>query len=49
MEREGAPRGGIISGHNYGRNRLPEVKKAVDEIFGDDFFLGRDEAWLHIK
>lgn len=40
--------GGIISGHNYGRNRLPGVKKAVDEIFGDDFLLGQDEVWLHI-
>ncbi|MCB1072935.1 MAG: class I SAM-dependent methyltransferase [Chlamydiales bacterium] len=40
--------GGIISGHNYGRNRLPGVKKAVDEIFGENFFLGQDEVWLHI-
>lgn len=41
--------GGILSGHNYGRVRLPGVKKAVDEIFGDKFFLGQDEVWAHLK
>lgn len=41
--------GGILSGHNYGRKRLPGVKQAVDEIFGDQFFLGQDEVWAHLK
>jgi predicted O-methyltransferase YrrM len=40
--------GGMLSGHNYGRNRLPGVKKAVDEIFGDHFLLGQDEVWAKI-
>lgn len=41
--------GGILSGHNYGRKRLPGVKEAVDEIFGDDFLLGQDEVWATIQ
>lgn len=41
--------GGILSGHNYGHKRLPGVKEAVDEIFGDDFLLGQDEVWATIK
>lgn len=40
--------GGILSGHNYGRKRLPGVKQAVDEMFGDAFFLGQDEVWARI-
>lgn len=39
---------GILSGHNYGRKRLPGVKQAVQEILKDDFILGQDEVWLHI-
>ncbi len=41
--------GGILSGHNYGRIRLAGVKKAVDELFEENFYLGQDEVWLHIK
>ena len=40
--------GGILSGHNYGRKRIPDVKKAVQECFKDNFLLGQDEVWLHI-
>ena len=40
--------GGILSGHNYGRKRLPGVKEAVDELFGNDFLLGQDEVWATI-
>lgn len=38
--------GGILSGHNYGRSRLPGVKQAVDEFF-PNIILGQDEVWLH--
>lgn len=31
--------GGIICGHDYGRPKWPGVKKAVDEIFGDQVDL----------
>jgi len=41
--------GGILSGHNYGRSRIPSVKQAVQELFNDNFILGQDEVWLHIK
>ena len=41
--------GGIISGHNYGRKRLPGVQQAVHEIFGHNFFVGQDEVWAHLK
>lgn len=41
--------GGILSGHNYGRKRLPGVKEAVDELFGDHFLLGQDEVWATIQ
>lgn len=41
--------GGVLSGHNYGRKRLPGVKRAVDELFGNELFLGQDEVWAHIK
>jgi predicted O-methyltransferase YrrM len=40
--------GGILSGHNYGRKRLPGVKEAVDEVFGENFLLGQDEVWATI-
>jgi predicted O-methyltransferase YrrM len=40
--------GGILSGHNYGRLRLPGVKKAVDELFDGEFFLGQDEVWAYL-
>lgn len=39
--------GGILSGHNYSRIRLPGVKKAVDEVFDKNFHLGQDEVWLY--
>jgi hypothetical protein len=40
-------KGGIISGHDYARNRENhnEVAKVVDEIFGKDFFLERCSIW----
>lgn len=41
--------GGILSGHNYGRKRLPGVQQAVQEAFQDNFLLGQDEVWLHFK
>lgn len=41
--------GGILSGHNYGRKRLPGVKEAVDELFGNNFVLGQDEVWATIQ
>ncbi|MCB1081431.1 MAG: class I SAM-dependent methyltransferase [Chlamydiia bacterium] len=41
--------GGILSGHNYGRKRLPGVKKAVQELFEDHFLLGQDEVWCYFK
>ncbi|WP_194848329.1 class I SAM-dependent methyltransferase [Candidatus Neptunochlamydia vexilliferae] len=40
--------GGILSGHNYGRPRLPGVKQAVDELFGEEAFLGQDEVWFYL-
>ncbi len=47
--REKVRPGGILSGHNYGRPRLPGVKRAVDELFGEEALLGQDEVWYHIK
>ena len=41
--------GGILAGHNYGRTRLPGVKQAVDELFGEDCILGQDEVWIQKK
>lgn len=40
--------GGILSGHNYGRPRLPGVMQAVQELL-PTFLLGQDEVWLHLK
>lgn len=40
-------KGGILSGHNYGRPRLPGVEKAVKELV-KDFQLGQDEVWYKI-
>ncbi|MCB1110707.1 MAG: class I SAM-dependent methyltransferase [Chlamydiia bacterium] len=36
--------GGILSGHNYGRPRLPGVVQAVTECL-PSFHLGQDEVW----
>ncbi|MBI3211940.1 MAG: class I SAM-dependent methyltransferase [Simkania negevensis] len=41
--------GGMLSGHNYGRNRLPGVRQAVDEIFKNKVHIGQDEVWIHIQ
>jgi len=38
--------GGILSGHNFGRPRLPGVKKAVSELL-PTYHLGQDEVWYH--
>jgi len=37
---------GILSGHNFGRPRLPGVEKAVRELL-PTFHLGQDEVWYH--
>lgn len=36
--------GGILSGHNYGRPRLPGVVQAVSELI-PNHQLGQDEVW----
>lgn len=40
--------GGILSGHNFGRPRLPGVEKAVRELL-PTFHLGQDEVWYQKK
>ena len=40
--------GGILSGHNYGRPRLPGVMQAVSELLSS-FELGQDEVWYSIQ
>lgn len=40
--------GGMLSGHNYGREYFPGVQQAVHECFKDNFLLGQDEVWIHI-
>lgn len=39
-----ASSGGILAGHDYDPtgNRFPGVKHAVDELFGDNSFIGKD-------
>lgn len=41
-------KGGILCGHDYGTGRHPDVKRAVDEIFGEDKIELR-EATVWIK
>lgn len=43
---EGLGRRGLLAGHDYGLERAPGVKRAVDELLGypDIFFAGR--SWL---
>ena len=41
--------GGILAGHNFGQKKFPGVTKAVKEIFKDNFLLGQDKVWVHIK
>ena len=38
--------GGFLCGHDYGHPRIGEVKKAVDEMFGNDIELGQDMTWF---
>ncbi|MEM7175748.1 MAG: class I SAM-dependent methyltransferase [Chlamydiota bacterium] len=38
----------ILAGHNYGHQRLPGVKQAVDEIFGSNCYLGQDFVWAYL-
>lgn len=38
--------GGIIAGHDYARSIWPEVKVAVDEIFGKPEKVYRDSSWM---
>lgn len=40
--------GGIISGHDYDYPELPGVRKAVDEVLGEDVFTGPDFTWIKI-
>lgn len=43
--------GGILAGHDYDliENRFPGVKRAVDELFGDQISIGKDNVWMYIK
>ncbi len=43
--------GGILAGHDYDPT-IPifdGVKRAVDEIFGNQIMLGKDRVWVHKK
>ena len=40
--------GGILSGHNFGRPRLPGVEKAVTKLL-PNFHLGQDEVWYSLN
>lgn len=43
--------GGILAGHDYDPS-IPifdGVKRAVDEVFGNQLMLGKDRVWLHQK
>lgn len=43
--------GGLLAGHDYDPS-IPifdGVKRAVDEIFGDQMMLGKDRVWIHRK
>jgi hypothetical protein len=39
-------KGGLICGHDYGHSRIGEVKRAVDEQFGERVQLGNDMTWF---
>jgi len=40
-------KGGWIGGHDYGNERLPGVKKAVDEMFNkEDIILSHEDTWF---
>lgn len=39
--------GGFLCGHDYGHQRIGEVKKAVDEMLGNDIELGEDMTWFY--
>ena len=41
-------KGGILAGHDYGHPDLPDVKRAVDEAFGDNVIVGGDYTWFKI-
>ena len=41
--------GGIISGHNYGQRNLGDVERVVKEVLGNNFLVGQDRVWAHIK
>ena len=38
--------GGYIGGHDYGYPPLPDVKKAVDEIFGVPQIIDTEYSWM---
>jgi hypothetical protein len=38
--------GGWIGGHDYNHPRIGEVKRSVDERFGNQVDLGRDYTWF---
>jgi len=42
-------RGGILSGHDYSPSLFPGVVKAVEESFGNEFFVGPDDTWIHFR
>lgn len=39
--------GGYLCGHDYNHPRIGEVKRAVDELFGQDVVLGQDYTWFY--
>lgn len=38
--------GGYICGHDYNHPKIGEVKKAIDELFGDLVEIGEDMTWF---